>query len=82
MNQYIILSPMISFSQIDSDSWLLYHLQNHHYIIGGSILKNLVDANRKKITFEALIKNFEETYQPRVEKLFKKLTRMDFFIIE
>lgn len=82
MDQPIILSPMISFSQIDSDLWQLYHLLNHHYVVGGSILYDLVNANEKKATFNELIQKYELPYRQKAETLVMHLARMNFFIVK
>lgn len=82
LEQEIVLSSMISFCKIDTDSWLLYHLQNHHYVIGGNILKDLVDASQKEISFNQIIEKFDTPYRQKVETLIVNLTRMDFFILE
>lgn len=80
MNQPIILSQMISFSQINADSWQLYHLLNHHYVVGGDILRDLVNVNEKGVTFYELIKKYKPPYCQKAETLILQLARMEFFI--
>lgn len=82
MEQAIILSPMVSFCKSNADSWLLYHLKNHHYVIGGSVLKDLANASQKKLYFKDILKKYERNDQKQVESLIINLTRMDFFILE
>lgn len=71
------LSRFISFSQINSDEWLLYNLKNHQYVMGGSVLKDL--ANNTDTDFSKILQNFDGNYKKLVEDLISNLTRMDFF---
>lgn len=80
LNQSIKLSPMVCFNQIDANSWQLYHLQNHHYVIGGSILRDLVKADSIGINFNEMINQYDFPYRQRVESLIQELSRMDYFI--
>lgn len=82
LEKFIVLSPMVSFCKFKTDSWLLYHMKNHHFVIGGSILRDLIDANRKNISFKSIINSFEMPYQNQVKSLIANLTRMDFFILD
>lgn len=76
----IKLSPMVCFSQIKANLWQLYHLQNHHYVIGGSILRDLVNAFGKGIDFNGVISQYDSPYSQQAESLIQELSRMDFFI--
>ncbi len=76
----INLSPLVSFNQIDSDSWLLYHLRNHHYVIGGSVLKDIVNADGKGINYDQIISMYDFPYRQQAEALIQQLSRMEFFI--
>lgn len=80
MNKIICFSPMVSFIQEDVDLWMLYHLKNHNYVIGGNILYDLVDAASKGFDFNKFIGKYEKQYIRRVETLIFQLTRMEFFI--
>ena len=71
------LSRFISFSQINSDEWLLYNLKNHQFVMGGSILKDL--ANNTDTDFSKILQNYDGNYKKIVEDLISNLTRMDFF---
>lgn len=82
LEKCVVLSPMVSFCKVKTDSWLLYHMRNHHFVIGGSILKNLIDANRENISFKNIINSFEMPYQKQVKSLIANLTRMDFFVLD
>lgn len=75
----ITLSPMLSLSKVDQDTWLLYNLKNHHYVVGGTVLKALVDAGKDKKTFEDFFRQYESHYREQAQKLVKHLHLMDFF---
>jgi len=79
MNRPIKLSPMVCFDQIDVNLWQLYHLQNHHYVVGGSILRDLVNADNMGISFNKMISRYDSPYRQRAESLIQELSRMDFF---
>ncbi len=75
----IALSPMLSLSKLDQETWLLYNLDNHHYVVGGTILKNLVDADKTNKTFEDFFEQYELRYREQVQELVKRLHLLDFF---
>lgn len=73
-------SDFVSFSKIDNDNWLLYNLKNHHYVVGGSILNEISNAERNCISIDTVTDNYEGTYKQTVESLIQKLTRTGFFV--
>lgn len=75
----ITLSPMLSLSKLDQDTWLLYNLKNHHYVVGGAILKALVDIDKAQKTFEDFFKQYELPYREQAQELVKHLKLMGFF---
>ena len=79
-NQPINLSPYISHCQLKNDSWLFYHLLNHHYVIGGSILLDLINASDNKESFRTFIKKYHDVYRNKAESLILQLARKEFFI--
>lgn len=80
MNNIVMLSPMVSYKQVTKDLWLMYHLESHHYIIGGSVLHDIIIANSKGTTFSKIIKEYEMPYKSKVKSLIIQLTQMKFFI--
>ena len=76
----IILSPTISQCQMPDGSWLLYHLINHHYVTGGTILLDLTNASNNKESFRTFIQKYRDDYKSKAEKLIVQLARKEFFI--
>lgn len=76
----IILSPTISQCQMPDGSWLLYHLINHHYVTGGTILLDLINASNNKESFRTFIQKYRDDYKSKAEKLIVQLARKEFFI--
>lgn len=74
----ISLSKKVSCVHLDNEQWLLYNLKNHHYVIGGNIIKNIINFNNEK-TFLQLINNYDEHHREPVISLIMELTRMEFF---
>ena len=79
MERHIKLSALVCFSQIDVDLWQLYHLRNHHYVTGGSVLRDLVNASDKGINFSEMISQYDLPYRKQAESLIQELSRMEFF---
>lgn len=77
--QLIILSPKVSQCQLDSGIWMLYHLKSHHYVIGGSIILDLINADNN-CSFYEFINSYKGKYKKRAENLIIELTRKEFFI--
>ena len=80
MYRPIILSPTISQCQMPDGSWLLYHLINHHYVTGGTILLDLTNASNNKESFRTFIQKYRDDYKSKAEKLIVQLARKEFFI--
>lgn len=78
-NQPITLSPYISQCQLENGLWLLYHLLNHHYVTGGTILQDLINANSKE-SFRTFIQKYHDTYRDKAENLILQLARKEFFV--
>lgn len=75
----ITLSPRVSQCQMKDGNWMLYNLKSHHYVIGGSILLDLINANNNRTFFE--FKNtYKDDYLKRAEDLIVELARKEFFI--
>lgn len=72
-------SDFVSFSKIDNNSWLLYNLKNHHYVIGGYILNEILNAQKSCISINTVIEKYGGTYKQSIESLIQELTRADFF---
>lgn len=79
-NQPITLSPYISKCQLENGLWLLYHLLNHHYVTGGTILLDLINANNNKESFNTFVQKYHDTYRDKAENLILQLARKEFFI--
>ena len=79
IGKMILLSPKVSVVQLDSDKWLLYHLDNHNYVIGGEVLYDIANATHND-TFESIIKKHDQLYSRKIETLILQLARMNFFI--
>ncbi len=79
MEKPIKLSTLVCFSQTDVDLWQLYHLRNHHYVTGGSVLRDLVNASDKEISFSEVISQYDPPYRKQAESLIQELSRMEFF---
>ncbi len=79
-NQPITLSSYISQCQLENGSWLLYHLLNHHYVTGGTILLDLINASRNKESFKTFIQKYYDTYGDKTKNLILQLARKEFFI--
>lgn len=79
-NQPITLSPYISQCQLENGSWLLYHLLNHHYVTGGTILLDLINASRNKESFKIFIQKYYDIYGDKAKNLILQLARKEFFI--
>ena len=79
-NKPITLSPYISQYQLENGSWLLYHLLNHHYVTGGTILLELINASRNKESFKTFIQKYYDTYGDKAKNLILQLARKEFFI--
>lgn len=79
-NQPINLSPYISQCQLKNGLWLLYHLLNHHYVMGGTILLDLIYASNNKENFHTFMKKYHDTYRDKAESLILQLARKEFFV--
>lgn len=77
--QLIILSPKVIQCQLDDSIWMLYHLKSHHYVIGGSIILNLINADNT-CTYYEFTNSYKGKYKKRAESLIMELTRKEFFI--
>lgn len=75
----IAISSMVSRTQLGSKSWLFYHLCNHHYVIGGTILLKLIESEKQHINFGTFLMRYEGDYRKKADKLLKYMNQMDFF---
>lgn len=80
MNKTITFSPMSTFCQLPSKSWLIYHLKNHHFVIGGTILCDLAKAAQDKVKFSSFLCRYEGPYKAKAEELITKLYCKRFFV--
>lgn len=80
MGNTITLSPMSSICQLPSKSWLIYHLKNHHFVIGGTILCDLVEAAHDKAKFSSFLLRYKGPYKAKAEELITKLHCKGFFV--
>lgn len=79
-NQAITLSPYVSQCQLENGLWLLYHLLNHHYVTGGTILLDLINSSNDKESFHTFLQKHYDTYKDKVEDLILQLARKEFFV--
>lgn len=80
LSKQIILSDMVVISILKDDVWSLYNLNNHQYITGGVILKDLSKASKSGVTFSSFINRFDNPYKERVKNMILQLTEKDFFV--
>ena len=79
-NQPINLSPYISHCQLKEGLWLFYHLLNHHYVTGGTILLDLMYASNNKESFKTFMQKYSDPYKDNAENLILQLARKEFFV--
>lgn len=76
----IVLSKWVCQCQLADNSWMLYHLKNHHYVVGGAILRDLLTASRHYESFRLFIDRYPDKYKQRAENLVSQLARKMFFV--
>lgn len=81
LNNEIILSNMIVISNLKDDIWMLYNLNNHQYITGGVILRDLSEASGSGVTFSSFISRFDNPYKERIKNMILQLIEKDFFVL-
>lgn len=80
MEKMIELSPMISFCQLSSESWMIYQLKSHHFVVGGELLYDLVEAAHKKVSFSVFLHEYKGTYRAKATELISQLYEKGFFV--
>lgn len=79
-NKKVKLSPFVSFSQFNSDQWLLYNLKNHHYVVGGDIIREIATAEDNDTDLLYIPSKYISPYKEYAYSLISQLTRMEFFV--
>lgn len=79
-DKIVVLSYWIVFMQIEQDTWLLYHLKNHNYVIAGKILQEIVIANNNKQSFSTIVNKYKQPYRESVIFFIQELQKKDFFV--
>ena len=80
IDSLIVLAPTISICKIDQATWLLYNLENHHYVIGGKILFELVNANETGISFFEFLEKYKMIAKAQAKELITQLIQKGFFV--
>lgn len=75
----ISLSPMICLSKLDQETWQLYNLENHNYVVGGEILKALVDADKANTSLVVFMDQYESKQREQAQALIEQLHLLGFF---
>ncbi|MCH5281005.1 MAG: radical SAM protein [Lachnospiraceae bacterium] len=78
--QPIILSSDVALCKMEHDTWMLYHLSNHHYVVGGNILLDLVNSSKNKECFCTFIEKYDQPYKEKAKNLLIQLVQKEFFL--
>lgn len=79
-NKAIVFSPMVSSCQLLSESWLVYHLKNHHFVVGGDVLHDLLESAQVKSSFSTFLLRYKGPYKAKAEDLVSQLYNKGFFV--
>lgn len=79
-NKAIAFSPMVSFCQLLSGSWLIYHLKSHHFVVGGAVLHDLLESAQVKSSFSSFFLRYKGPYKAKAEELVSQLLSKGFFV--
>ena len=80
MGKTISFSPMVSFCRLPSGRWLAYHLENHHFVVGGDILHELTKAAEDKSSFSSFLFKYKGSYKTKGKELISQLHTKGFFV--
>lgn len=80
LNSEIVLSSSVSSCKINQQSWMLYNLENHHYVVGGAVLSKLVSAHNKGISFATFLNQYSTAASIHARNLIEQLIPKGFFV--
>lgn len=80
MDKIIAFSPMTSFCRLPSESWMIYQLKSHHFVVGGTLLHDLVVAAHNKVSFSVFLHEYKGSYKAKAVELISQLYGKGFFV--